>query len=50
MTKRGICDAGFGESGCKFAFSCPLYMGRAQYFAKISIKNPPLGSDKEDTV
>ena len=24
MHKRGICEAGFGESGCKFAFSCPL--------------------------
>ena len=24
IMKRGICDAGFGESGCKFAFSCPL--------------------------
>ena len=24
IDKRGICEAVFGESGCKFAFSCAL--------------------------
>ena len=39
---------GLVNQGANLHFFCPMYVGRAQYFTKPSIKNPTLGHKSAD--